>query len=119
MGMGNRRSLTPTGSTDGEVHATRRVLGGARREIADRVVVRLGDTELAGWALNVSRGGIRLIIEGVVELGQTYELAIGSEVGTRRGRIVWLQEERDGMVVGVEFTDSRPPLAPGGGPTKS
>jgi len=108
--MAKRRSLTPgTGSQKGDVHATRRGSGGARREVTDRVCLRSGATELSGWALNASRGGIRLIVEDKVELGSEYEVELGSEGAEkkRRGRVVWVQEEADGMIVGVEFIDQK------------
>lgn len=106
--MAKRRSLTPaTGLTKGDVHATRRGSGGARREVTNRIVLRKGTAELTGWALNISRGGIRVILEDPVELGQEYEVEVGNDdaAGKRRGRVVWVQEESDGMIVGVEFID--------------
>lgn len=59
-----------------------------------------------GWALNISRGGVRAIIEEPVDLGEEYEITIGEEGNgalTRRGRVVWVQDEPDGMIVGFEF----------------
>jgi hypothetical protein len=108
--MAKRRSLTPgTGSQKGDVHATRRGSGGARREITDRVCLRAGAAEHTGWALNASRGGIRLIVEDKVELGSEYEVELGSAGAAkkRKGRVVWVQEEADGMIVGVEFIDQK------------
>jgi len=106
--MVKRRSLTPaTGLIKGDVHATRRGSGGARREVTDRIILRKGAAELTGWALNISRGGIRFILEDPVELGQEYEVEVGNDeaAAKRRGRVVWVQEESDGMIVGVEFID--------------
>lgn len=75
---------------------------------------------LEGWALNVSRGGLRAILEEKVTLGQKFEIALGTEEVIRRnGRIVWVQEEPDGVIVGIEFTGasgahkSVPPPPPG------
>jgi hypothetical protein len=116
--MAKRRSLTPpTRSTAAAgVHATRRGSGGARREVTNRVVLRQAGSEITGWALNLSRGGIRLIVEDKVELGQEFEIAVDEQEAeasgsSRRGRVVWVQEEHDGMVVGIEFLDGE-----GGGP---
>ena len=109
--------------------------GGPRREVSERARLRQvgGTRELVGWALNVSRGGVRCILEsasgpesgtgnkGGVELGEEFEVTVGEESGaplSRRGRIVWLQEENDGVVVGIEFVNtsgmhkSVPPAAP-------
>lgn len=95
--------------------------GGARREVTERVTLRSEDGRLLdGWALNVSRGGLRAILEDKVALGQRFDIGLGTdEVIRRAGRIVWVQEEPDGVIVGVEFTgtsavhDSVPPPPPG------
>ena len=133
--------MTPgTGSEKGDVHATRRGTGGARREVTDRVVLRSvppdslvggrtspadgagdrsGGAELSGWALNASRGGIRIILEDKVELGHEYDVELGGGEGAgkaRRGRVVWVQEEADGMIVGVEFVDQKGEGTPGSDP---
>jgi hypothetical protein len=106
--MAKRRSLTPgTGPEKGDVHATRRGTGGARKEVTDRVFLRDGTAELSGWALNASRGGIRVILEDKVELGSEYEVEVGTGADKKRGRIVWVQEEADGMIVGVEYLDAK------------
>ena len=61
------------------VHAMRR--GGARREVTERVSLKSKDGEtLDGWALNVSRGGLRAILEEKIVLGQTFDVAIGTDV---------------------------------------
>jgi hypothetical protein len=80
--------------------------GGVRREVSERVTLRSEDGRvLEGWALNVSRGGLRLILEEKVLLGQKFDVGIGIEEGSgRSGRIVWVQEEPDGVIVGLEFT---------------
>jgi len=103
-------------------HAMRR--GGARREVSARVSLKPLEGEspaLEGWALNVSRGGIRAIVEEAkVTLGEEFEITVGDgdELPTRPGRIVWLQEEPDGFIVGIEFTSlsgmhkSVPPAPP-------
>ena len=99
----NRRNLTPP-PPEG-MHAMRR--GGARREVSTRVFLRTAATgaTLEGWALNVSRGGLRAILEEKVEIGQEFEIEVGTDDGTsRHGRIVWMQEEPDGVIVGIEFT---------------
>ncbi len=86
------------------VHAMRR--GGARREVTERVSLKTEDGRaLDGWALNVSRGGLRAILEDKVILGQKFDIGLGTdEVIERTGRIVWIQEEPDGVIVGIEFT---------------
>lgn len=80
--------------------------GGARHEVTERVTLK--DTEghvLEGWALNVSRGGLRAILEEKVALGQKFDVGVGSDDESlhRIGRVVWVQEEPDGVIVGLEF----------------
>ncbi len=98
--------MTPsTGVPAGGVHATRR--GGARVEVSARVtLVSQGGDTLQGWALNVSRGGVRVILEESVPLGAEYDVTVTEATGTvgpRVGRIVWVQDEPDGVVAGIEF----------------
>lgn len=85
----------------------RRGGGGARREISSRITLVAGGAEHDGWALNISRGGIRVVIEGRVELGQEYEVRDLdpdiAEGGPFMARVVWVQDEPDGAIVGLEF----------------
>jgi hypothetical protein len=99
------------------VHAMRR--GGARREVTERVTLKAEDGRtLEGWALNVSRGGVRAILEEKVILGQKFDVTLGDADLKRSGRIVWVQEEPDGVIVGIEYSSlsgthkSAPPGAP-------
>lgn len=103
------------------VHAMRR--GGARREVTERVALKAEDGgTLEGWALNVSRGGLRAILEEKVALGQKFDVAVGTdEVMLRPSRVVWVQEEPDGVIVGLEFmglsgTHKSAPPPPADGP---
>jgi len=90
-----------------EAHGTRRGSGGARREASDRVRLYAADGEVEGWTLNVSRGGVRIIVEDRVEVGREYEITLGSEDDIRRPcRVVWVQEEADGQIAGVQFLDT-------------
>ncbi len=86
------------------IHAMRR--GGARREVTERVTLKSAEgATLEGWALNVSRGGLRAILEEKVALGQKFDVAIGDDdEAPRSSRVVWVQEEPDGVIVGLEFT---------------
>lgn len=81
--------------------------GGARREVSARVCLSAeGEETHEGWALNVSRGGVRVVLEQKLDLGKEYDVTVGDpdNGGTRaRGRIVWVQEEPDGAICGVEF----------------
>lgn len=77
-----------------------------RREVSERVVCQRASGEtIEGWALNVSRGGVRAIFEVPVELGEEVHVSIGEGEGSlaRRGRVVWKQDEPDGTILGIEF----------------
>lgn len=105
--MTNRRSLSesPDASAAGpaDAHAVRR--GESRTEASERIVVRRGEALLDAWTLNISAGGMRLVLEDKVALGDILEIRQDTEVW-RAAQVVWIQEEPDGAVVGVEYTDS-------------
>ncbi len=83
----------------------------------------VADAMLEGWALNISKGGLRAIvdteglhIDELFALGREIRVAVG-EADERPARIVWVQEEKDGAVLGVAFLDVaevRPPSVPPG-----
>lgn len=96
-----------------DVHAQRRATGGARREATERILLRATDFEAHGWTLNVSRGGMRVIVEEPVKSGLEYELVVGDADGAaRKVTVVWVQEEADGQIVGVKFLDSDGSIPP-------
>lgn len=115
-----RRSLTPIAGmphVGPGAHAMRR--GTARKEMTERVTIRaFGGAIYEGWALNGSTGGLRAILdtepkEDAAKANAGKRIALGAEVQVivgegasaiaRRARIVWMQEEPDGVVVGLEF----------------
>lgn len=82
--------------------------GGPRHDLSERVTLLGPNFKMReGWALNVSRGGVRVIVEEPVELGEEYQVTIGTDEEkaqlSRKARVVWVQEERDGFIVGLEF----------------
>ena len=72
--------------------------------------------ELTGWALNVSRGGVRAIVEEQVDLGAHFTVSLGEAPLKRRGRVVWIQEEPDGAIVGIEFLNDAGTIGSGAPP---
>jgi hypothetical protein len=88
--------------------ATRRLA--ARHGVSMRVRLKSRDGDVfEGWALNVSRGGVRVVMEAKLELGTEYEvtLSTGADPGAScLGRVVWVQEEPDGVVCGIELAAS-------------
>lgn len=92
--------------------------GGDRRETNDRVTFIVGTRRLEGWALNESSGGLRAIVDEGLNLGDEALVEI-SDKPARAGRVVWIQEEPDGAIVGFSFEDSEgsvppPPPSPNG-----
>jgi hypothetical protein len=52
-----------------------------------------------------------VILEERVELGAEFAIELTAEPGfegVRRGRVVWVQEELDGAIVGIEFIGGAP-----------
>ncbi len=91
----------------------RRSTGGPRHEASERVVLHGGGIELSGWTLNVSRGGVRVVLEDPVRVGDQFDVLLGDAKDPRPGRVVWIREEADGQIVGLQYTDaSEPPPLP-------
>ena len=60
--------------------------------------------DIFAWTLNVSRGGLRLIVEDAVAVGAAYLVSIGDEPA-RPATVVWTREEADGQIAGMKFDD--------------
>jgi hypothetical protein len=73
--------------------------------VSYRVTLLRGDLEILGWALNLSRGGLRAVIEERVELGEELVVRIDEIQVERRGLVVWTQDEPDGAIVGISFLE--------------
>lgn len=63
-----------------------------------------GGAEISAWTLNVSRGGIRVVVEDAVHVGSKYMVTVG-ETLPRPAKVVWLREEADGQIAGLKFED--------------
>jgi len=100
-------------SGKGPRHEARRQGGGARKEASDRVRFFGHSGEVEGWTLNLSRGGVRVVVEEALELGQEYDVIIGDDEHVRRPcRVVWLRQEADGQIAGVQFLDTESGTVP-------
>lgn len=91
-------------TNEGSDDRTRRV-DGARQPVSEVVEFRQGDRIIMGWALNMSRGGLRAALEEPVTEGEAFEIVVG-ESEPRPGRIVWVRNQKDGAIVGVAFDDT-------------
>jgi PilZ domain-containing protein len=99
---------TSAGEQSGEtpLHIRARRSSGARSPVSEVVSFRAGDKVLGGWALNMSRGGLRAALEEAVAVGSEWDVTVGDTDETHRGRIVWVRSEKDGCIVGVSFLDA-------------
>jgi len=105
-----RKHLTPPRGMRAPVgnHEMRREM---RREVSERVTLTDDTGVSEGWTLNMSRGGVRVIVEQEVMLGAELNVTVGAPLAddaalvplTRRGRVVWFQEEADGFILGIAF----------------
>lgn len=115
MVRGDVSDSKPTDADSGK-HNTRRSSGGARREASERVLLRRGGEEITGWTLNVSRGGVRIIVEDPLSEGDELDVQVGDDSEpVHPARVVWIKEQADGQIVGVQFLDvegSIPPSQP-------
>lgn len=84
----------------------------ARQTVSEPVVFFHGAVRIDGWALNMSRGGLRAIVEMPIEADVEVEVAVGDSEIRRPARVVWVQRERDGAIVGVTFLDVAPSVPP-------
>jgi hypothetical protein len=102
-----RDKSRPNSEPDGLLRAPRRHAGGARREASERVLLRAGEFTTHGWTLNMSRGGIRAIVEDALTQGVEYQLVVGDEEAgkPRRASVVLVQDESDGQIVGLKYLD--------------
>ena len=69
-----------------------------------------------GWALNLSRGGLRIVVEDPVELNAEYSVVLGEdEQNPRPCKVAWVREESGGQIAGLQFLDVQgtiPPFEP-------
>ena len=89
----------------------RRILGGARREASERVLLVADQSEIEGWTLNLSRGGLRVVVEDEVVPGSEYRVAVG-ESEPRAATVVWVREESDGTIAGLAYVDGEATIPP-------
>lgn len=76
------------------------------------MVIRSEGVETIGWTLNVSRGGVRVVVEDPVEQGAIYDVVIGDDTRSRRARVVWIQVQADGEIVGLQFLGAEGSVPP-------
>jgi hypothetical protein len=101
-------SGTPIPAPPAGIMPTRRV-GGARHTVSVRVAFFRGEREIPGWALNMSRTGLRAIVEDEhIDVGSAITVRVGDDPVHRGVRVVWTSAEPDGTIVGLEFFEPLP-----------
>lgn len=80
-------------------------------ELSERVVIRRAELETSGWTLNVSRGGLRAVLEQPLDPTLEYEVEVGG-AAPRRACIAWAKAEADGQIVGLRFLDIEGSIPP-------
>lgn len=59
--------------------------------------------------MNVSRGGLRVIMEDEVACGDEVDVVVGQpddlDYFCKASRVAWVQPEQGGFIVGLEFKD--------------
>lgn len=94
----------------GDAHTRREA--GARHETSEPLVFYQGDRQIEGWALNISHGGLRAVIDERLAVGEELELVIGDNDVRRSVRVVWARAEKGGAIVGLAFLDGTPGSVP-------
>ena len=78
--------------------------------------MRRDEQEFIGWALNLSRGGVRIVVEDPIELNAEYTVVLGDdEASPRPCRVAWIRAEAGGQIAGLQFLDVQgtvPPFDP-------
>ena len=99
----------PEGASSPGSHAKRpdraRRESGARHETSEPVVFTRGSQRVEGWALNISTGGLRVVLDEPVRQGDEFLVKVGTADVGRPGKVVWVREEKGGAIVGVSFSD--------------
>ena len=59
-----------------------------------------------GWALNVCHGGMRIITEEPLRLGDQLQIEVSSSGSayTGKAKVCWVRQEADGVVAGLQFS---------------
>jgi hypothetical protein len=81
--------------------------------VSHRVTLVRGSDELSGWALNLSRGGVRAVIDEHLVPGETVDVVIDEIAMRKPGKVAWVQVEPDGAIVGVAFDEPLTEAPPG------
>lgn len=95
-----RRKKTPPGDRRSD----------RRRSSDDPVVLWRGQSRRPaapseGWTINVCAGGMRVIVDTALRVGEPVGIALGNEHAQPRqpGRVVWVSPRTDGCIAGIAY----------------
>ena len=77
-----------------------------RRMLSARMSLRTEAMAHYGWTLNVSDGGLRVLVEdSVIEHGSETTVEVREDACSwqRKARVVWVQREPGGCIAGLQF----------------
>lgn len=79
----------------------------ARQEASECLVLSGASYRARAWTLNVSEGGLRVVVEDPISVGAVVDVG---RLGTapRLARVVWIQDEPDGQIIGLQFVERAP-----------
>lgn len=86
-------------------------------QVSEPVVLSRDDgEEIRGWTLNISRGGLRALVDEPVGVGDHFDLSMGENGQKRGGKVVWIKPDKGGgCIFGFAFdgaTSAPPPPPP-------
>lgn len=90
----------------------RRAPGEARTPANDPVTFTAEGRTVDGWTLNRSAGGLRVVLEDEVTVGECFVASVGESGGARPVRVVWVRSAKGGIVAGVAFEDVEDGMPP-------
>ena len=110
--MGSKRATDPflllrrKGAPAGSSRPDRRAQ--PRTSYDEKIVLwRRGDAGVAdrasAWALNLSGGGIRIVLSATLAVGEQVGIGFQGRPTAVPGRVVWVSSRTDGCVAGIAF----------------
>ncbi|MCC6644495.1 MAG: PilZ domain-containing protein [Polyangiaceae bacterium] len=104
-----RRRVTSSPPPSSSPPGALRRSGGGRVSFDRRAVIVHGDRALDAWSMNVSRGGLRVVMEDALAAGDEVDVVVGEpdepDYFRKAARVAWVQPEQGGFIVGFEFKD--------------
>lgn len=96
------------GTRPSEVPPARRVSGPRipTSEPVELAVQEGGREPVSGWTLNRSEGGLRVVLEGDLVVGDAVVVRVADEPQPRSATVVWVRPSKGGLVAGIAYADS-------------